>query len=162
MLKCSDNTNLYYPALADASELSETGIKPLTQALVEVGAQTLASANGQTYPTFRGWLGKIFPCNAKVPYRPYATFSASEDFARWFQRFYDTSTEKFYYRWSIEGPFHSQGYSLVWTIAPSDIRLAKGDVETIFMKNDLRALATVVRQAAVNITVSPAPCIYKH
>jgi len=144
-------------AEADASELSEMGIKPLTQALLVVGVQTLASGGGQTYPKFRGWLGKIFPGNAKVPYYPYATFSASEDFARWFQRFYDISTEKFYYRWSIEGPFHSQGYSLVWTIAPSDTRLAKGDVEAAFMKNDLRALATVVKQASVNITVSPTP-----
>lgn len=140
--------------MADAFESSEAGIKPLTQALVEVGAQTLASGDGQTYPKFRGLLGKIFPGNAKVPYRPYASFSASEDFARWFQRFYDISTEKFYYRWSIDGPVYSQGYSLVWTIAPSDTRLAKGDVESIFIKNDLRALATVVRQASVNITVS--------
>lgn len=144
--------------MADVSGLSETGIKPLTQALLEVGAQTLASGGGQTYPKFRGLLGKIFPGNAKVPYHPYATFSASEDFARWFQRFYDISTEKFYYRWSIEGPFHSQEYSMLWTIAPSDNRLAKGNVEAIFMKNDLRALATVVRQASVNITVSTTPC----
>lgn len=144
--------------MADASALSETGIKPLTQALLEVGARTLASGGGQTYPKFRGLLGKIFPGSAKVPYRPYATFIASEDFAHWFQRFYETSTEKFYYRWSIEGPFHSQGYSLVWTIAPSDIRLAKGDAEAIFMKNDLRALATVVRQASVNISVSTTSC----
>lgn len=142
-------------AETDASGLNDMGIKPLTQALLEVGAQTLASGGGQTYPKFGGLLGKIFPGKAKVPYRPFATFSASEDFAQWFQRFYDISTEKFYYRWSIEGPFHSQGYSLVWTIAPSDARLAKGDAEAAFMKNDLRALATVVRQASVNITVSP-------
>ncbi|GEN27028.1 hypothetical protein HVA01_06740 [Halovibrio variabilis] len=157
MLKCSDGTNLYHPPMADAAGLNEAGIQPLNQALAEVGAQPLASGGGQTYPKYRGLLGKIFSGNAKVPYRPYATFSASEAFARWFQRFYDTSSAKFYYRWSIEGPVRSQGYSLVWTIAPSDNRLAKGDVEAAFMKNDIRALATVVRQASVNITVSTTP-----
>lgn len=136
-----------YP-VAVAEGLIEPGIKPLTDALFEASANPLASCEGHSQKTQWGILAWLMPTLPKVAFRPYAMFSAPEQYARAFQKCYDRLGERPFYNWWITGHFHPQDYELVWTVEPIDIRLKAGDVDHLRLLKDIQALACVAREAS--------------
>jgi hypothetical protein len=131
---------------AKAEGLIEPGIQILTDALHKAGVCPLSSCAGHESKATGLWGRLVTPFLPKSAYRPYVMFSAPESYARSLQKHYDL-TRGFNYCWTIEGHFHPRNYELVWTINTFDVRLDRGDVNPVLMKDDLKLLATVAIKA---------------
>lgn len=135
---------------AKASGLIEPGIEALTDAFFEAGAAPLSSCEGHRTVERRRF-GRVLRMIQQQPsFRPFVMFSASEAYARSFQKCYDQAmgTKRIHYCWIITGHFHPGNYELVWTLEPNDTRLDRGDVDTYLVHHDFDALAQIAIQAA--------------
>lgn len=144
----------------------ETGIIPLCDALIPLGAKPISSCEGHAVSNIKasskgkGFFVSLFQIERFNWDRPYVVFSATLETAAAIHdaiQAIPKLTEfgylhrKSYFVWDVEGHFIN-GSKLVWTITTNDSRLSsgstwvEGDINqtVILLRNDIIAIAQIL------------------
>ncbi len=130
---------------AKANGLIECGILPLTDALYGRKCFPIASCEGHSYKHgYFNFIMDLILKKHKPSYNPFVMFTCSMGLAK------ELSNKLFnnpalFYAWIVRATFNPSIGVLVWTLEPSDYRLAMGDVDIDKVKQDILQLSKVVK-----------------